>query len=151
LSIAKGGKIPRPLRDLTGPNRGTATASGGIDATALFDNTSDSRVTFKSKTPTVTWTFAGKFQRTETDYTLTSANQPGDPTSWKLEGSQDGKHWTMIDKRTNQRFRWHLYTRAFAIKHPGAYREYRLKVIANSGEPTTSLAEIELLGRSSDD
>jgi predicted alpha-1,2-mannosidase len=150
LSIAKSDKVPRPLRDLTGPNRGTATTSGGKSAAALFDNTSDSRVTFKSKTPTVTWTFAGKNRRTATDYTLTSANRPDDPTSWQLEGSQDGRHWTVIDKRMHQTFRWRLYTRAFAIKRPGAYREYRLKVTANSGEPTTSLAEIELLGRSSE-
>ena len=53
-SLTKGDEAPKPLKDTTGPGRGTATATDlatGDDAKALFDDTSRTQVAFTSATP----------------------------------------------------------------------------------------------------
>ncbi len=156
-SLTKPGARPDPLRDITGPERGVATAEGGVDVARLFDNTSGSRVSFASQTPWVQYAFGGSERRRVTFYTLTSGRAatkdteaPGDPRSWVLKGSDDGETWTVVDERSGEEFRWRLQTRAFKIAHPGAFRQYRLEVTGTTGEPKTSLAEIELLARPGD-
>jgi predicted alpha-1,2-mannosidase len=73
-SITSGTAVPSPLADLTGPGRGTAT-----DA-ALVDDTSATRATFPTATPTWQYRFAGTGERAEY-YTLTSGATAGDPTA----------------------------------------------------------------------
>jgi hypothetical protein len=94
----------------------------------------------------VQYQYNGPRQRA-TYYTLTSSDKAGDPASWVLEGSYNGKTWTALDTRTDQKFAWRLQSRAFKIATPNAYPLYRLRVTANSGGATTSLAEIELLSK----
>ncbi|WP_041832738.1 GH92 family glycosyl hydrolase [Actinoplanes sp. N902-109] len=139
-SITTGDAVATPLRDLTGAGKGTASDP------ALVDDTSDTRAVFTTATPSWTYTFAGGGQQADY-YTLTSGAVAGDPKSWKLSGSYDGTTWTTIDERSNQTFDWRLQTRPFKIAKPGHYARYRLDVTANTGEATTTLAEIELLGR----
>jgi hypothetical protein len=79
-------------------------------------------------------------------YTLTSGEVAGDARSWTLSGSNDGETWTVLDSRAGETFDWRLQTRPFKIQKPGGYANYRLDVTANSGETSTSLAEVELLG-----
>ncbi|MGH9060880.1 MAG: GH92 family glycosyl hydrolase, partial [Acidimicrobiales bacterium] len=81
-----------------------------------------------------------------THYTLTSPKGAGDPKSWVLKGSYDGKTWAVADQQTDQAFPWRQQTRAFAVKNPAHYAYYRLEVTATTGG-TASLAEFELLGR----
>ncbi|HEY6738541.1 MAG TPA: glycoside hydrolase domain-containing protein, partial [Actinopolymorphaceae bacterium] len=142
-SVTTGEEPPNPLQDLTGPTRGSATGGEG-DADRLFDDTSQSKVTFTGADPTVTWRFAGGHQRTARYYTLTSADEAGDPTGWTLEGSRDGERWRTLDRRSGQEFRWRNQTRVFEIDRPGPYAYYRLRF--EGGGSTVSLAEIELLG-----
>jgi hypothetical protein len=138
-SITSGSAVPTPLSDLTGPGKGTAT-----DAT-LVDNTSATRAVFPSATPTWQYTFNSPGERAEY-YTLTSGAVAGDPKAWRLQGSYDGTTWTTVDERTGQTFPSRLQTRPFKITKPGAYKYYRLAVTANTGEASTTLAEVELLG-----
>ncbi|RKS80262.1 putative alpha-1,2-mannosidase [Motilibacter peucedani] len=80
-------------------------------------------------------------------YALTSANDaPGrDPRDWTLQGSNDGgKTWTTVDSRSGQTFADRFQTKQFSVTTPGAYSAYRLNVTANSGEPYTQLAELQL-------
>ena len=149
-SITQGKAKPNPLHDVAGPNHAEVSSSDGGDVAKLSDNTSDTEVTFADTTPTVTWNFAGKGKQTVKAYTLTSGKQAGDPSSWVLQGSMNGHKWKTVDKRSNETFKWRQYTRAFTIDKPKAYREYRLKITGSSGEATTSLAEVELLGKSAD-
>ncbi|HEY6739714.1 MAG TPA: GH92 family glycosyl hydrolase [Actinopolymorphaceae bacterium] len=142
-SITTGEEPPNPLQDLTGPTRGSATSSEG-DAGRLFDDTSQSTVWFGGADPTVTWSFAGGYQRTARYYTLTSGDEAGDPTGWTLEGSRDGKRWRTLDRRTGQEFRWRNETRVFEIDDPAPYAHYRLRL--DAGGAKVSLAEVELLG-----
>lgn len=141
---------PQPMKDLTdGLNageKGIATDSEGGHTDLLFDNTSGTRLTMESKTPWIQYRFKEGKQKAQM-YTLTSGTTTGaDPRSWVLKGSNDGKKWTILDRRSDERFRWRQYTRAFTIQHPGKYSFYRLEVTSNGGHATTSLAEMELLG-----
>lgn len=138
-SITTDDAVPTPLRDLTGPGRGTPSEP------ALVDDTSATRVTFPTATPAWQYQFAGAGEQAEY-YTLTSGHVAGDAKAWRLRGSYDGTTWTTIDERTDQAFPWRLQTRPFKIAKPGKYAYYRLEVTANTGEATTTLAEVELLG-----
>lgn len=143
---------PQPMKDLTdglsAKGKGVATDSEGGRADQLFDNTSDTRWSIESKTPWIQYQFKDGKPKAQM-YTLTSGTTSGaDPKSWVLQGSKDGKKWTTLDRRSDEKFRWRQYTRAFTIQHPGKYSFYRLEVTSNGGEATTSLAEMELLGRS---
>jgi predicted alpha-1,2-mannosidase len=147
-SVTQGTEAPKPLKDATGPGRGTATATGlasGADAKALFDNTSRTSAAFGSATPTVTFALAGVGQRA-TWYTVTSGPQAGDPSAWRLEGSRDGgASWAVLDTRTNQAFPWRVQTRPFKVAAPETYTAYRLVVTATTVAAAPNLSELELL------
>jgi hypothetical protein len=80
-------------------------------------------------------------------YTLTSGTRRDDPRSWTLRGSDDGANWTVLDERTHETFRWRRQTRPFAVANPGTYTHYRLDITENTGAPTVTLAQVELLAR----
>src|SRR4051794_35161657 len=145
-SITKGSEVPQPLHDATGAD-GAATSTPPADAARLFDNTSGSRVTFASPTPAVQYEFPGAGGREASFYTLTSGAGPQgqDPRSWVLSGSDDGRTWTELDRRSGEAFPERLQTRPFKIATPGSYSTYRLQVTENGGDAQTSLAEVELL------
>lgn len=114
------------------------------DYTDLIDNSSGTGITFDSETPFVQYQVKGPRERV-TFYTLTSGPVPGDARSWVLKGSFDGQVWAVIDQRSDETFPWRLQTKPYKIATPGRYGFYRLEVTANTGEPTTTLTELELL------
>jgi predicted alpha-1,2-mannosidase len=141
-SITTGQAAPRPLRDLS--RRGKPSASAGIEVAPLFDDTSLDSAALTGRSPWVRVQLASPAQATF--YTLTSADEPGDPSAWILEGSSDGgTTWTVIDRRQRERFPWRRQTRPFQIEHPGSYADYRLQVTAATAPGGARLAEIELL------
>ncbi|GII55922.1 hypothetical protein Pth03_43110 [Planotetraspora thailandica] len=143
-SLTKGNEAPKPLQDTTGPGLGTATATGGQDASKLFDDSSITQMTFTSGTPQVSWAFRGGKQ-TPMYYTLTSGASAGDPADWRLQGSNDGITWTTVDSRKGEVFQWRNQTRPFKISNPGRFAQFRLVVTKTVGATQTNLAEIELL------
>ncbi|MEK8106029.1 glycoside hydrolase domain-containing protein [Micromonospora sp. M12] len=143
-SLTKGDEVPKPLQDVTGPGLGTATATGGQDASKLFDDSSTTQLTFTSATPQISWAFRGGKQKPKY-YTVTSGAAAGDPASWRLQGSNDGITWTSVDSRTDQAFPWRNQTRPYAIDRPGRFAQFRLAVTKTVGAAQTNLAEIELL------
>ncbi|NZA26879.1 glycoside hydrolase family 92 protein [Luteimonas sp. SJ-92] len=155
-SLTMGDALPAPLVDLTGPGRGTASASvpgakagdpGSGSGQALFDNTSRTEAVFTGATPVpVTYAFNAAQSAAVSFYTLTSGSTGGHPTAWILEGSNDGDTWQELDRRIGEVFEWTRYTRPFRLDAPAEYRQYRLVVTEASDPQTFSLAEIELLG-----
>ena len=144
VSITKGDQVPAPMQDLAGSGKGEASDSThNAEIDKLFDRTSDTGVTFTDATPWIQYRFDREHEVAM--YTLTSGANPGDPKSWRLEGSRDGKTWAELDARQEEVFPWRRYTRAFAVSHPGRYSYYRLTITGNNGENSTNLAEIELL------
>jgi predicted alpha-1,2-mannosidase len=79
------------------------------------------------------------------EFTLSDGVTAGDPASWTLQGSYDGTRWTTVDQRTDETFRWRLQTRAFTVQHAGRFNRYRLLVTKNTGDASTTIAELELL------
>ncbi|WP_255371967.1 GH92 family glycosyl hydrolase [Cellulosimicrobium sp. CUA-896] len=150
-SLTEGDEAPEPVQDAATPGLGTTTVADGdasTSAAALTDNTSASRTTFATTTPTITWSGNGIRPTVET-YTLTSgASGTASPTAWTLEGSDDGETWTTLDERSDEQFRWALQTRPFTVAEPAAYAHYRVVVTASAGGDeggALSLAEVELL------
>ncbi|MET0423739.1 MAG: GH92 family glycosyl hydrolase, partial [Actinoplanes sp.] len=132
-SLTTGTAPASPLRDLTGPGRGTASIP------ALADDTSATRAPVPGA---FTYEFASAGEQAEY-YTLTSADTAGaDPASWTLRGSYDGVTWTTIDTRADEKFDWRLQTRPFKIANPGRFKHYALQTAATG----VTLAEVELLG-----
>ncbi|PYD47713.1 GH92 family glycosyl hydrolase [Novacetimonas pomaceti] len=128
------GTAPAPLRDATdmpGADNGTAPA-------ALSDNDSDTDAMIPAQGITTRLPEPHRVML----YTLTSAKvAKADPATWRVEGSDDGTHWDVVDRRAGESFAWRQQTRVFAISRPGNYRAYRL--VPEKGR--TRLAEIEWL------
>ncbi|MGR6917416.1 GH92 family glycosyl hydrolase [[Actinomadura] parvosata] len=131
-SITRDSRVPAPLRDVTGPGRGTASGAGGADVAALFDDTSATRAALPA------WVrYDLPAERRVTFYTLTSGAQDGqDPAGWVLEGSADGVSWRVLDERAGESFAWRLQTRPFKVAKPGAYAHYRL-TFTGTGSPAS--------------
>jgi hypothetical protein len=132
-------EVETPLHDATGPDAGTASASPGADAGALFDDTSATRTALTGQ-PWVEYRFDEP--RKARFYTLTSAETTGaDPSSWVVLGSNDGSSWKELDERRGETFKWRLQTRPFKLDRSGRYSRYRIEL----GGATVRLAEVELL------
>jgi hypothetical protein len=145
-SITTGKDVARPLADVTGS--GTVTGSPGAGP-ALFDNSSATQVTFDRATPWVQYALPAGPTDKVTFYTLTSGTAVGDPKSWTLKGSYDGRNWAVVDRRRDETFAHRQQTREFKVDRPGRYRYYSLEVTANSPSATTTIAEFELLAKPS--
>ncbi|MET7133192.1 GH92 family glycosyl hydrolase [Cellulosimicrobium sp. MI9406] len=147
-SLTEGDEPPAPVQDATTAGLGTTTVADGdatTSAAALTDNTSGTRTTFATTTPSITWAGNG-IRPTVGSYTLTSgASGTASPSAWTLEGSDDGETWTTLDERSGEQFRWALQTRPFTVAEPTAFARYRVTVTATSGSGALSLAEVELL------
>ncbi|OZM72874.1 alpha-mannosidase [Amycolatopsis antarctica] len=141
-SITEGDAPPAPLRDVTGPGKGTATSADGADVGAVFDNSSATEAAVDGETPWV------QYQLTEpgdpvSHYTLTSPKGAGEPSGWLVQGSYDGQNWATVDERSGEAFAWRQQTRAFTVAAPGNYTYYR---VTPTGGPAV-LAEVEFLGK----
>jgi len=82
-------------------------------------------------------------------YRLTSAEDvPGrDPRTWKLEGSVDGKAWTLLDEHQDEPvFAQRNETRTYEISHPAAARFLRFTFLPNPGVTHFQVAEIAIDG-----
>jgi predicted alpha-1,2-mannosidase len=145
-SLTPDGAAPRTMHDITCAADGHGEGSDGIDVTPLFDDDSRTQVVFRTPAAWFAYRLPGG-GATVRYYTLTSGTGDDDPRSWTLRGSDDGAHWTVLDERRGEEFRWRRQTRPFAVAHPGTYRRYRLEVTESTGTATVTLAEVELLAR----
>jgi hypothetical protein len=72
-------------------------------------------------------------------------NFPGrTPKDWTLQGSPDGVHWTVLDRRVNQSWPAAYVRRLFTVANPGVYRFYRLNVTANNGNSYLGIHDFAL-------
>jgi hypothetical protein len=146
-SLTDDDDVPRPLRDAFGGGSGMPTASPGDPPTGLFDDNSGTQVTLEGGQPWIQYGFTGDVKRQVRFYTLTSGSgdSRGDPRSWVVKGSNDGRSWKVLDERSGETFPWRSQTRGFKLARPGTYARYRLEVTENGGLASTTLAELELL------
>ena len=81
-------------------------------------------------------------------YQLTSADDlPGrDPENWKLEGSLDGKIWSVVDAQVlSAPFEQRHMTKKFQVAQPGKFSHYRFTFVTNR-DPSFQLADLSLDG-----
>ncbi|SEO54223.1 alpha-1,2-mannosidase, putative [Luteibacter sp. UNC138MFCol5.1] len=139
-SLTAEGAKPAPLHDVTKPDGVTLNGRRDAKLAAVADNDSSTEFTLPAGKAEVG--YALKAPATISVYTITSAAALAAPSGWTLQGSADGKSWTTLDERHDERFPWHRQTRGFVVAHPAAYARYRL-VFDNAGP--VGVAELELL------
>ena len=135
---------PTPSIDILDPAYATVSVSGASGA-VLTDNNSSTAVTFSGQTGVIS--AASKVGALKVhEYTITNAAgaASSDPKAWKLEGSNDGVAWTVVDERSAQSFPWRTQTRPFKVASPGSFSRYRL-TIGETGGNALALSEIEFL------
>jgi len=84
-----------------------------------------------------------------TTYRLTSAEDvpERDPRTWRLDGSEDGKAWVLLDDHKDEPiFAKRNETRPYAIAHPAAARFLRFTFLPNPGVTHFQVAEIAIDG-----
>ena len=132
-SLTPAGQRPEPLRDLF-----AADASD-----PLRDDDSSTEREFDAASAVIDLPELGEPQQARF-LTLTSSARPGgDPIAWRLEGSDDGTQWEVLDERSEQMFPWRRQTRPFEIASPRPCTHHRLVVSTSQGP--LRLAELELL------
>lgn len=80
-------------------------------------------------------------------YTMTAGNDAPDrdPKDWKLEGSNDGNSWTVLDTKTDATFDLRNKTNIYYLDSQVSYQYYRLNITANAGSGNMQLSEWRLL------
>lgn len=89
-------------------------------------------------------------------YSMVSANDAPtrDPKNWRIEGSNDGVNWNVLDVQSNQSFSARFQTKEYTIADDKVkdYSYYRLFILNNNGETTnTQLADWKLYAVELDD
>ena len=146
-SLTRAGTMPDPLRNLIDARHDTVTVDDDAQAARpLIDGTSNTSATLHGAQPTVDVHFGTGPRRVQM-YTLTSSMvADADPHRWDLQGSVDGSHWVVLDRRVDEDFRWRRQTRAFSVAKPGDYVYYRWRVDNGGGTRDIALSQIECLG-----
>jgi predicted alpha-1,2-mannosidase len=127
------GERPQPLRDLFAAD----------PADPLLDDDARTELVLDTASAVIDLPELGEPMQARF-LTLTSAETTGgDPIAWRLEGSEDGESWTVLDARSAQRFEWRRQTRPFEIASPRPCTRHRLVVTTSEGP--LRLAELELL------
>jgi len=127
------GHHPQPLRDLFGAD----------PSDPLRDDDSRTEQAWDASSVVIDLPELGEPLVTRFLTLTSSAETGGDPIAWRLEGSQDGESWELLDERTDQSFRWRRQTRPFQIPSPRGFTHHRLVITTAQGP--LRLAELELL------
>ncbi|RNI31436.1 T9SS type B sorting domain-containing protein [Rufibacter latericius] len=79
-------------------------------------------------------------------YTLVSANDAPDrdPKDWRIEGSNNGTDWTVLDTRTGEMFSERFQTKTYTLTNSTAYTYYRFFISAIKNGDTFQLGEWRL-------
>ena len=141
-SITADGAMPAPFHDVLRKEDVTLDGKASADVAAAVDNDSSTELALPTGKAVIVDRLAAP--ATVAMYTITSPATATAPSAWKLEGSTDGKRWTVLDQRKGEVFPWHRQTRAFTVAKPSTYAHYRLSF---DGTTPTAVAELELLSR----
>lgn len=80
-------------------------------------------------------------------YTFTSGNDahPRDPKTWRLEASNNGSNWTVLDRQADVSFSSYNETRRFEVANTEPYTYYRIVLEANNGDSLFQMSEWRLI------
>lgn len=107
----------------------------------VIDGNPGSKYLTRKATTWIMWHMDNPF--IANNYELTAANDAPerDPRDWKLEGSNDGINWTLLDQQSGITFPTRFLKRKFEIANPGEYSHYRIDITANNGSSIFQLAD----------
>ncbi|MBO7542030.1 MAG: RICIN domain-containing protein, partial [Bacteroidales bacterium] len=140
------------LTDNGGIIRVSHTAVNSSESEAkLIDNTDGSKYCAAIGSNDEVWIRYSSTQKAVlTAYTLCSANDAHgrDPKAWRLEGSNDGTNWTVLDTRSNQTFVDFKQKHYYEVSTTEAFGMFRLVVTARNDAASTifQMAEWQLFG-----
>ncbi|MEN9992384.1 MAG: hypothetical protein RLZZ224_2086, partial [Verrucomicrobiota bacterium] len=123
------------------------TLSTGKSIRSTFDGSDQTKWCVPNAGNAVIWQASLPAAQKVSDYSLTSADDMPvrDPKEWTLEGSNDGKQWTTLDKQVMpEPFPNRFEKKSFTIAKPAAYRIYRFTFIPR--DAYFQLSEINLTG-----
>lgn len=123
------------------------TSPAGEGISCAFDD--DVNTKFLARSSTIWMRIGFNESLTASQYSITSANDSPsrDPKNWRLEASNDGVNWTVLDSRENQSFDKRFQKRYFQFENTEKYLFYRLNVTRNNGDGfLTQLADWLLYG-----
>lgn len=67
-----------------------------------------------------------------------------DPASWVLKGSNDGKKWTVVDERKDQKYCSRFQEILCVVQKPGVYTQYMLEAMASGKKENVIIADVLL-------
>ncbi|NRF37981.1 hypothetical protein [Pedobacter foliorum] len=130
------------------PDYKDGTADPGENFTKLFDNNVLTKFICHfnvQNVKPVTWTWEAHEPIVSNVYTLTTANDsqqyPRNPTSWKVEGSQDRLTWTILDTRQDMKFESNFQNKIYDFNNVVAYKYYRIVFLSNAGDDLFQMSE----------
>jgi alpha-L-fucosidase 2 len=112
------------------------------------DGKKDSKWCIENRGKPVVWQAELPRAQAVASYSLTSAEDTPsrDPQEWTLAGSDDGKTWMELDRRTlDKPFEKRCQTKRFKIEKPREFRFYRFTFLPKD-KTHFQVAEIELAG-----
>lgn len=138
------------ISDITNKLNGTISdrysTTGNEGIAKLTDNNTYSKYLTTNSSTWVRFTAADS--AVVTKYTITSANdaQGRDPKNWIFQASANGVNWVNLDAQTNQTFINRFQKKTYTFVNQNTYKYFQLNISANSGEPYTQIAELEIFG-----
>lgn len=133
---ALGGEVSDQFN--TGGGEGIAMlVDGNIKSKYLTGNSRTPWMMFRTNEPAIV-----------TRYEMTSGNDAPerDPKSWRLEASNDGENWVVLDERRNITFPGRESTQRFEVENDELYQYYKLQITENNGSNLFQLSEWTLFG-----
>lgn len=94
----------------------------------LYDGKSVTSFESKTNKTEVLFDFENPFKPTYYCLTSSGIDKANDPQFWTLKGSNDGKKWVNLDKRSGFKFYSRFHQAAFEISKPAAYRYFKLEL-----------------------
>jgi hypothetical protein len=98
--------------------------------------------------PWIAYQLPAGVTRVVTSYRVGAADDTPerDPTSWVLQGSNDGVSWVTLDTRIGQGLGGRRMLNGYQVTGAPPFNRHRFQIIANRGASGTQLSELQLVG-----
>ena len=85
---------------------------------------------------------------TVTGYTIGALSSPSGPfqapSSWNLQGSNDGLNWTVLDSQSYQNTWYRSTVKSFTVASPDSYTYYKFSLTGNNGNLYVGYSNLQL-------
>ncbi len=119
---------------------------GGEGSKKLIDNNNTTKVFLGGVGNNLWWKFEYFVPQIINGYKMTSGNDAPerDPKTWKIEGSDDGTTWTIVDQRSNEEWTERRQSRTFIFENNTPYKHYRFSMTELRSGTNFQMSEVRL-------